>query len=139
MNIVHFIHIFFVGCWLGVVAVEAVIEWRAAKDKQIHVLGKWHYYIDIFVEIPVFSIVLLTGIVMISLINVIDQRIIIKVILGLIPVAVNVWCVYPVVMRKKNIEKGKKPEIQRYSNQIYIAFITGLPFGIAALVYGLMN
>ncbi|MDH4199815.1 MAG: hypothetical protein OEV66_05465 [Spirochaetia bacterium] len=90
MDLLHFTHIFFVGSWLGTVAVEAVIEWRAAKDQKIQVLGRWHYYIDLFVEIPTFTIVLFTGILLTLKIPFFDTIIVSKIILGLIPVFVNI-------------------------------------------------
>ncbi|MDH4199814.1 MAG: hypothetical protein OEV66_05460 [Spirochaetia bacterium] len=42
-------------------------------------------------------------------------------------------------MRKRSIEKGNQADVTRYSRKIYIAFVSGLPFGIAALTLGIMK
>lgn len=143
MDMLHFIHLFFVGCWLGTVCVEGVVEWRAAKDDKLSIIGSWHYYIDIFVEIPTFTIVLITGTILTARLPEISGLSLLKITLGLIPVIVNIWCVWPVMMRKKYLGAGKnteqnKKKIEHYSRQIYLAFAIGSPFGVAALIIGLM-
>jgi len=88
------------GIWAGVVAAEVVIELDGAKsDDSLINASKLHYLTDIWVEIPAFSLVLITGLLMLSP-EQLQGAFLYKVILGTAAVAFNFVCVYAVFKRR---------------------------------------
>jgi len=115
------------------VAVEAIIE-RGPWASQVAPL--MHAVIDRWIEIPAFSVVLVTGLCMFQATR-FHGLYAAKVICGLIAVGVNIYCVFPVIRRKQANDLGNKNEIRQYSRQIYITLLIGLPAAFIALGIGL--
>jgi len=102
------IHLVFVGIWLGCVLTEALFE-RAllgqGRDQEL-ILVNLHKRVDLFVEIPSFLIVLVTGALMLSTAN---QSLLLhaKIAFGLIAIAANIYCVRLVFRRAQAAQAGQ--------------------------------
>lgn len=101
------VHILLVGIWLGCVLTEALFE-RALLGKgreQERILTRLHKRVDVWIEIPAFVGVLVSGGV---LLNHADWNRILqtKVLLGLVAIAANAYCVGLVFRRSKTAESG---------------------------------
>jgi hypothetical protein len=58
---------------------------------------------------------------------------------GSVAIAVNLWCVLPVVRRKAAADRDDAAGLDAQSRQVYLAFAVGVPCGLAALVAGLVH
>lgn len=96
------IHLAFVGIWLGCVLTEALFE-RALLGQgraQEMILARLHKRVDLFVEIPAFVVVLVTGALM--LLNASASPLLhTKIGLGLLAIVANVYCVGLVFRRER--------------------------------------
>jgi uncharacterized membrane protein len=102
------IHIAFVGIWLGCVLTEALFE-RALLGQgraQELILVSLHKRVDLFVEIPAFLVVLVTGALM--LVNAAPSALLhAKIAFGFIAIAANAYCVWLVFRRAKAAQSGQ--------------------------------
>ena len=101
MTLLLTLHILAIGLWVGVVAAEFIIEFDGSKDDTSHIkAAKLHYLTDIWVEIPSFLVVLITGLLMLG-----EQHLsglfLYKVIFGLLAIGFNIVCVYAVFKRRR--------------------------------------
>ncbi len=129
-----FFHLLCLGTWLGCLLVEGVIEARARGDRELlRAVSRLHRSIDLFVEIPAFSGVLISGLVL-SLDARWSGALIAKVVLGSFAILVNVACLWPVFRRARAAEADDLLLMQRHSLRVYLAFAVGFPAGSAALV-----
>lgn len=106
MTILLTLHLLALGIWIGVVGAEFVIEFDGMKDDESHIkASKLHYATDIWIEIPSFMTVLITGFLMMS-----EQHLsglfLYKIVFGLLAVAFNIVCVYAVFRRRKYAMSG---------------------------------
>lgn len=95
----------FVGIWLGCVLTEALFE-RALLGKgraQELILVALHKRVDLFIEIPAFMIVLVTGGLMLAGVSP-GTGLRVKIALGLLAIAANVYCVWLVFRRARAAE-----------------------------------
>jgi uncharacterized membrane protein len=96
------LHLVFIGLWLGCVLTEALFE-RAllgqGRDKEL-VLTALHKRVDLFIEIPAFTLVVLTGC---ALLTSAPQSAVFHLKLAFASVAViaNVYCVHLVFKRDR--------------------------------------
>ena len=132
-----FFHLICLGTWFGCLLVEGVIEARARKDRELlAAVSRLHRSIDLFVEIPAFSGVLVSGLVLL-LDTAWSTALIAKVLLGGFAILVNVGCLWPVFRRARAAEADDFLLMQRHSLRIYLAFAVGFPAGFAALILAL--
>jgi uncharacterized membrane protein len=101
------LHLLFVGLWLGCVITEALFE-RAllgqGRDKEL-ILTALHKRVDIFVEIPAFVLVLITGTVLLA--NAPKSPLLhVKLAFAFIAIAANVYCVHLVFKRHRMATRG---------------------------------
>ncbi|CAN5197474.1 lipoprotein [soil metagenome] len=101
------LHLLFAGLWLGCVLTEALFE-RALLGKghaQEAILGALHKKVDIFVEIPAFMMVLITGGIM--LITAPPSALLYtKIGFGLVAIVANIYCVWLVFKRSDHASRG---------------------------------
>lgn len=101
MNSLLTLHLVAVGIWIGVVAAETVIELDGKKDESSHFsASKLHFMTDIWIEIPAFTIVFITGVLMMTKAH-FSGLFLAKVIFGLIAIVANLICVYGVFVRNR--------------------------------------
>ena len=106
MTMLLTLHLLALGIWIGVVGAEFAIEFDGMKDDESHIrASKLHYTTDIWVEIPAFMTVLITGLLMLREDH-LSGPFLYKVIFGLLAVAFNIVCVYAVFKRHKYAMSG---------------------------------
>lgn len=101
MSILLVSHLIALGIWIGVVGAEFVIEFDGKKNEESYIKSaKMHYATDIWVEIPAFTIVLITGLLMLNESH-LTGVFLYKVIFSLLAVFFNIVCVYAVFKRRE--------------------------------------
>jgi len=112
MNELLFLHIIAVGIWLGVVLAEFVIEFDGMKDDASLIkASKLHFATDMWIEVPAFTTVLVTGLLMLD-VNALEGSLFYKVVFGLLAIVFNTICVVAVVRRRRFALKGDIPGIR---------------------------
>lgn len=102
------IHLACVGIWLGCVLTETLFE-RALLGKgreQELILVDLHKRVDLLVEIPAFTIVLLTGILLLPDAGK-NGLLLLKIIFGIIAIVTNIYCVMLVFHRARAAHAGQ--------------------------------
>jgi uncharacterized membrane protein len=101
------LHLVFVGLWLGCVLTEALFE-RAllgqGRDKEL-VLTALHKRVDLFIEIPAFTLVVLTGGLLLAGAPA-SALLHTKIGLALVAVITNIVCVHLVFKRDRLARAG---------------------------------
>ena len=101
MELTLIIHLIALGIWIGVVGAEFAIEFDGMKnDESLIKASKMHYITDIWVEIPAFTTVLVTGLLMLNESH-LEGVFLYKVIFALLAIFFNIICVYAVFKRRK--------------------------------------
>jgi hypothetical protein len=101
MSLILIIHLIALGIWIGVVGAEFAIEFDGMKNDESYIkASKMHYITDIWVEIPAFTTVLVTGLLMLNESH-IAGVFLYKVIFALLAIVFNIVCVYAVFKRRK--------------------------------------
>ena len=94
------LHLALVGLWLGCVLTEALFE-RAllgkGRDKEL-ILTALHKRVDVFIEIPAFTLVVVTGMLLMPQAPM-GMVFVAKLVFALLAVASNVFCVHLVFKR----------------------------------------
>lgn len=94
------LHLALVGLWLGCVLTEALFE-RAllgkGRDKEL-ILTALHKRVDVFIEIPAFTLVVITGMLLMPQAPM-GVVFVTKLVFALLAVATNVFCVHLVFER----------------------------------------
>ncbi len=127
------LHLVAVGIWVGVVAVETFIELDGKKDDQSHIkASRLHYLTDIWVEIPAFTTVLITGALMLA-----DEHLhdlfLVKIVCGLIAIASNLVCVYAVFVRNRHAGKQDMEGVHSAERVLLAGGVAFIPSFIAAI------
>ncbi len=136
MTSLQFLHLFFIAMWAGCVLVELVVEVRGYRDPELAAsAARMHYSIDLFVEIPIFLAVLITGILLIDPSR-FSPLYFTKIGAGLIAIVANIYCVIPVILRHQALKEGNSQKVRTYTKMVFGAFF-GVPFGLVAFFIGL--
>jgi len=101
------IHLVLVGVWLGCVLTEALFE-RALLGQgreQERILVGLHKRVDVWIEIPAFAGVLISGAVLLSNVTW-TPTLQVKILCGLLAIAANIYCVGLVFRRAKAADLG---------------------------------
>ncbi len=131
-------HLVFVGIWLGCVLTEALFE-RALLGKgraQELILVALHKRVDLFIEIPAFVIVLVTGGLMLASANP-GALLQVKIAFALLAIAANVYCVWLVFRRARAAESGEWTTFaaldhlqHKFGAVVLLGILTALGLGI---------
>lgn len=106
MTILLTLHLLALGIWIGVVGAEFIIEFDGMKDDKSYIkASKMHFLTDIWIEIPSFLTVFITGVLMLQEKH-LSGLFLYKIIFGLLAVAFNIVCVYAVYKRQKYASSG---------------------------------
>ncbi len=134
MNSLLTLHLVALGIWIGVVAAETVIELGGKKDHVSHInASKLHFITDIWIEIPSFTIVLITGVLMLAEEH-LSGLFLIKVICGFIAIIANLVCVYGVFIRNRHAINNDISGVQSTEPILIVGGIVFIPSFIAAIV-----
>ncbi|MCG8610502.1 MAG: hypothetical protein MI864_08200 [Pseudomonadales bacterium] len=138
MDTIFIIHIAAVAFWFGLVGAEFVIE-RSRAETVPHgfAVARNHYYIDLFLEMPTFIVVLVTGAILMSH-AALTSLLITKMCAGLVAVISNFICLYPVIKRKLAADQEDLKAVIAYSKQIDRISVLALPAGFIALIIGIV-
>jgi len=128
MDRLAILHIVLVAFWLGVVAVEIIFE-RARIGREARVL--MHKLTDRFVELPVITLVLITGLMLWSRASW-SMEYLPKVLFGVLAIGANAICYC--FVEKRTVESGAYQEQSRNILWITVPGLAG--FLIAAYLGG---
>jgi hypothetical protein len=135
----QFVHVFALGAWLGCVTIESVLEAFGHRDPALRAaVARMHFWIDMLVEIPAFTLVALSGAVLLRL-ELLHGAYALMVAAGSVAIALNLCSVLPVVRRKAAADRGDAAGLDAQSRRVYLAFAVGVPCGLAALLAGLLR
>lgn len=130
------LHLFVVAFWLGVVAVEYLIEQgRAQSRSQGFTVARLHRRIDMFFEVPAFTVVLVTGLLLIEPER-FDGVYTLKIAVGGIAVLGNLLCLVPVLKRRASAEADDLADVIYQSKMIDRISLLAIPAGLLALACG---
>ena len=106
MTILLTLHILGIGIWIGVVGAEFAIEFDGMKDEKSLVrAAELHYKTDIWIEVPAFLTVLLTGLAMLRQEHLVGLFLI-KVVFAVLAILFNMVCVYAVFKRRSSLREA---------------------------------
>ncbi|WP_213908386.1 hypothetical protein [Stutzerimonas nitrititolerans] len=130
------IHLFAVAFWLGVVAVEYLLEQsRAQSRNQGFTVARLHRKIDLLFEMPAFLVVLITGILLFEPAR-FEGLYAVKVVAGALAVLGNMLCLVPVLRRRAAADKDDLGDVIAQSRLIDRISLTAIPAGLVALACG---
>lgn len=134
-------HLVFAGIWLGCVLTEALFE-RALLGKgheQELILVELHKRVDLTIEVPAFVVVLATGAVMLASAPA-TGLLYVKIGLGLVAIAANIYCVWLVFRRATAARTGHWEQFtaldhqqHRYGTVVLAGMVLPLALGIYLL------
>jgi hypothetical protein len=137
-NILAMTHLIMLSLWGGVVATEAVIELYPFRQRELHPATiRFHYWIDLLVELPLVLAVVVTGTVLFFSLDAVTSLHLVKIGLGGAAVAVNLFCIAVVVRRGKKLER--QPDdgpLWRSSKTVLACFAVGLLCAAGAAMLG---
>lgn len=108
MEILLILHLLALGIWIGVVGAEFVIELRAEEG----LAARMHYLTDLWIEVPAFTLVLITGLAMLPAQS-LQGLLLYKLPLALLAIVFNLVCVIAVWLRKRALESGDQQALQK--------------------------
>jgi hypothetical protein len=137
-NVLAMVHLIMLSLWGGVVATEAVIELLPFRRRELHAAAiRFHYWIDLLVELPLVLAVIVTGTVLALSIGELSGLHVIKIVLGATAVAVNLFCIVVVVRRGRRLDLDDAPEpLWRASRIVLACFAIGLLAAAGAATLG---
>ena len=138
MSATLFLHIFFVGFWVSCAIIEGILEFMRRRDSSLqYPAAKFHYYIDIFVEIPAIVIILVTGFLLLDMSEMSALRLI-KVVCGLLAILATMLSVVIVFRRRYAVDADNRPAVDK-NDKLFdiIAYLIVLPLLTIALWIGL--
>ncbi len=128
LNLVAMLHLMVLSLWGGVVATEAVVEVAPFRQKDLHTAAiRFHYWIDLLVELPLVLAVVATGVTLLFLTDPLTPLHYVKLGFGAAAVAINLFCILVVVRRGRRLQLEADDESLWRSSRIVLAcFATGL-------------
>jgi len=137
-NILAMVHLIMLSLWGGVVATEAVIEVLPFRQRDLHAATiRFHYWIDLLVELPLVLAVIATGTALFCLTDPVTPLHFVKIGLGGAAVAVNLFCIVVVVKRGRRLEgDGDEVRLWRASRTVLACFVVGLLCAAGAAILG---
>ena len=138
LNVVTLAHLIMLSMWGGVVATEAVIEVYPFRKRDLaEATIRFHYWIDLLVELPLVLAVLATGIASVCLSDHITRLHVVKIAFAGAAIAVNLFCIAVVLRRDRQRLAGATSERLRRASRVVLAcFAVGLLFAAVAATLG---
>jgi putative copper export protein len=133
------IHLTCAALWIGCILTEALFE-RAllAGDRASHLrLAQLHVRVDSLVEIPAFTGVLLTGIILSTQMRSGSTAILIMMLCGLGAIITNVYCVWLVFQRRRAAVAADWDQFDRLDHLQHKFGALVLLFALVALLAGI--
>ena len=138
LEVVTMAHLIMLSLWGGVVATEAVVEVYAFKKRELAgAASRFHYWIDLLVELPIVLAVLGTGIAVACLVEHITRLHLVKLGFAGAAVGVNLFCIAVVLRRDRRRQAGAAPaELHSASRMVLACFAVGLLCAAVAALLG---
>ena len=138
LNVVAMGHLMVLSMWGGVVATEAVVELLPFRRRELHPAAiRFHFWIDLLVELPMVVAVIGTGIALSILIPTVTSLHVVKIVLGGAAVLVNLFCIAVVVRRGRGLGSDVDGRsLWRDSRIVLLCFAIGLLCAAGAAVLG---
>jgi hypothetical protein len=130
-------HLVFLCLWAGVVAAESVMELLPLRKKEmLKPVTIFHYYIDLFVELPIIMMVALTGLVTLLQVEV-GLLHVVKIAAGCGAIIANLFCIWKVVERYRLLQAGATDDVlHKQHTTIIMSAVLGMPLAAAAAGLG---
>lgn len=122
------IHLVAAGLWLGCVLTEVFFERALQGKEQAQLLAGLHQRVDLFVEIPAFLTVLVTGGLMVSGIP-LTPLLYTKIGVGLVAIAANIYCAW-LVFRRADAAMSNQWQVFSHLDHLQHQFGAVVLFGI---------
>lgn len=137
-NLLAVVHLVVLALWGGVVATEAVIELLPFRRSELHgATIRFHYWIDLLVELPLVTAVVISGVVLLTMVDPLTPLHILKIGMGGAAVAVNLFCIVVVVRRGRRMQReADDGPLWRASRTVLACFAVGLLFASGAALVG---
>ena len=137
-DVLAMVHLIMLSLWGGVVATEAVIEVYPFREQSLHPATiRFHYWIDLLVELPLVLAVITTGVALFFLTDPLTPLHYLKVGFGGAAVAVNLFCIVVVVKRGRRLTGNIDEEgLWRASRTVLACFVAGLLCAAGAAILG---
>jgi len=137
-DVLAMLHLIMLSMWGGVVATEAVIEILPFRQRELHAATiRFHYWIDLLVELPLVLAVIATGVGLWILTDPVTPLHLVKIGLGGAAVAVNLFCIVVVVKRGRRLESDADDgTLWRASRTVLACFAAGLLCAAGAAILG---
>lgn len=131
-------HLVALALWGGVVATEAVVEVFPFRRPELHSAAiRFHYVIDLLVELPLVLAVLATGVALAVTVEPFTSLHLVKIGFGLGAIAVTLFCIAVVLRRARRLRTGSGPDpLWRASRIVLACFVAGLACAAVAAVLG---
>jgi len=126
------LHAAAVCTWIGVIAVESVLELCKNDAVSRRFIAAVHAWVDLLVEGPLLVLVVFTGAMLLKTNWPAPTLLLVKVGAGMIGVIVNLICI---VLVRKRARETDDARMQRLTGQIRLTGLA-IPFGLVALVIG---
>ncbi len=138
LSVATLAHLIMLSTWGGIVATEAVLEIYAFRKRELEgAASRFHYWIDLLVELPVVVAVLGTGITVACLVDHITRLHVVKIGFAGAAVGVNLFCIAVVLRRDRRRKAGASPSHLRTASRVVLAcFAVGLLCAAVAAVLG---
>ena len=131
------VHLVFLSLWGGMVLAEAVVELAPLRLPALaQPAAIFHYYIDLYVEIPLLALVVFTGVVNLFLVP-FSALLLIKLLAVAPAVCAQVVCLVLVVRRHRQAGTDGAGIAGLHRKIIWCALF-GVPFALAAAALGLI-
>jgi hypothetical protein len=137
-DVLAMVHLIVLSLWGGVVATEAVIEVYPFRKPELHAPAiRFHYWIDLLVELPLVLGVIATGVALALSVGTLTGLHVVKILLGAAAVGVNLFCIVVVVRRGRGLDHGDAEEpLWRASRVVLMCFAAGLIAAAGAATLG---
>ena len=137
-DVLAMVHLMVLSLWGGVVATEAVIEVLPFRQRELHAATiRFHYWIDLLVELPLVLAVIATGVGLWILTDPVTTLHLVKIGFGGAAVAVNLFCIVVVVKRGRRLESDADDRtLWRASRTVLACFAAGLLCAAGAAILG---
>jgi hypothetical protein len=136
MEPLHVAHLLVLGVWLGIVTTEVLFEFSGSDAESLRAAARFHYTVDMFGELPILLLVLVTGTLLAVHAWPLPALLWIKIAASLVAVAANLICAVWVVQRRRiddvNVLLG-------FRRRIWSTAAVGTVFGLFALGVGLTH
>jgi hypothetical protein len=138
VNLLAMVHLITLAMWGGVVATEAVVEIYPFRRRELHPSAiRFHYWIDLLVELPLVVAVVVTGTALVVMIDDLTALHLVKIGFGAVAVAVNLFCIGVVVRRgRRLVVDDDDGPLWRSSRIVLACFAVGLLCAAGAATLG---